>query len=253
MNEMIKDQEKLSRRDFLQNGVKKFSALALGGLVMSNVAEAGPGCNSKYGNPAEQKRVEAECRGIDPNLVGKNIIFSPEWLEYMPSEAIARCRDKMDIVCDAYVELLGFSKVNESKTKTAKLLVDIQPKGSFERPTIAAHAHSSPVPQICYNKDNNLFERRVIPGMIKYDSWDVVLMEEIAHNISSRGRPIAEIETMARLMMSYVFENVKGAKPGQPEGKGIFKPFPSGTAFRKDILDDVEKKFRDKKLRGWHR
>ena len=143
---------------------------------------------------------------IDPLLVGKNVIFSDRWLDYIGEEkSISRTRfadfvSKMDRAHDAFADLVG-----NNTTSRRKLFIDISYKQEeTDHGLVAAHAHvMRDIICVAAPKENFWFE------VTRHGSWSATLLHEIGHmfappTIGWR----ANAETFANLKVAYALETL---------------------------------------------
>jgi len=199
-------------------------------------------------NQQQMRLVEEAMRQIDPSLVGRNVLFGPRWLEVMgdgkpmPRAPFQQWRDRTDMVYDAYADLVGQGPGEQGEMQ--KILIDLRSNASFRTANVAGMASSN---LVRINKDHPSFSRSSIPGIVRYNSLDFVLMHELAHCFTNGKRFTAEPESICDLLMSYVLENVQGARIGTSGGGGVNEPA-EGTQFRKRQLDRVIANLRANRL-----
>jgi hypothetical protein len=166
-----------------------------------------------------------------PALVGKNIVFSKDWLPYIsganaritPAQ-LAQLRDNLDKVYDSYVGLTG-----KVPTFGHKILIRLQPLG---RTGETAHAHPN-YNQVCLNVNGEYmktFWQEVASG-----SWSSVLMHEMAHTFSFGNKwKIGQEggESIAELLVAYALEDNKDAWYGIQGVKGPARELTRGSQHR---------------------
>jgi hypothetical protein len=165
--------------------------------------------NKKCGTPIKDKSRYYQ-NFPHPALVGKNVVFSIEWMPYIvgPNQKItpaqlAKLRDNLDKAYNSYNELMPHAG--------QKIIIRIHPnvkKGD-------AHAHYLS-DHICLKSDSNSiqsFWEEVANG-----SWSHALLHEIAHAFTmgknmtgGEGRYTRSLEPMAEFFVSYALEDNKDA------------------------------------------
>ena len=149
-----------------------------------------------------QRLVEEMLDNLDPILVGKHVVFSKKWRNYIgPNKSITAqqfesLRDRTDRVYDAYKELIGRApKAGE------KVYIEIRPAEYFRKPNgghVAGHAHSN---AFCINEN---FVRNSMG----------TLMHELAHVFAYATNWEVKAESIVPLLMAYAYETIPGETLG---------------------------------------
>jgi|GEM_PF-2238518 len=163
-----------------------------------------------------QRLVEEMLDNLDPVLVGRNVIFSKKWLNYIgPNKSITAqqfesIRDRTDRVYDAYKELTGRApKAGE------KVYIEIRPAEYFRKPGgghAGGHAHSN---TFCCNETGvasglmSAASRNTVPGVITH---------ELAHVFADATNWEINSESAVPLLEAYAFETVPAAQIGATSG-----------------------------------
>ena len=169
-------------------------------------------------------------KDIHPVLVGKNVVFSKNWLPYIGSQVtpqqFAHLRDNIDKVYTSYTELIGVAP-----KRGEKVFIDINPQG---RTRGTAHAHPG-LNAFCLNSEStymNGFWKEVGKG-----SWSNVIMHELAHTFTANRDWVREIgfgESIAELMVSYALERNPQAFYGIPGTRSGPHAYTTGTQHRQN-------------------
>ena len=191
-------------------------------------------------NAQEMQMVEEAIRQIDPSLIGRNIIFGPRWLEFMgdgkpmPRAPFQQWRNRADIIYDGYADLTGQGPGPRGERQ--KILVDLHPRASFRAVDVRGTASGN---LVLINKNHAAFSRDLIPAVVRHNSWDLILMHELAHCFTMGTRRFTyDAEAICDLLTAYVLENTAGARMGTPGGRGNDELM-IGNRFRKQLLDRI--------------
>jgi len=183
--------------------------------------------------------VEEAIRQINPALVGRNVMFTPRWLEIvgpgkpLPPQPFQLWRDRTDMVYDAYADLTGQGPGQQGEM--LKILIDLQPRASFRTANVAGMASGN---SVRINKDHGGVKRE----LAEHNSWNHTLLHEMAHVFTMGQRFTAEPESMTNLLTAYILENIRGSQIGVPGRSGVLTPA-VGTQFRKRHLDQARANF----------
>jgi len=80
------------------------------------------------------------------------------------------------------------------------------------------------------------------------DSWNGLLMHEMAHVFARANRWEAEAETICDFFTAYVLENVQGARMGTAEETGYLHMLAVGRQFRDRRLISARRRFRENRM-----
>ncbi|MCL2104050.1 MAG: hypothetical protein FWH21_03195 [Kiritimatiellaeota bacterium] len=179
--------------------------------------------------------IEADLTGLDPILIGSNIVFSKKWLNQINANALTRSdferwRDNADQVFNAGVRFIG----QDAPKNGLKVFIDLAAASNFKKipqspyPYFLAHAHSH-TNVICYN-DTTLQDRFT---QIKQSDCDCTMIHELGH-IFANNRPWeAEPESWANLMVAYVLETA-GIRYDEADAR---------TQYRQRMFNEAQEKF----------
>jgi len=173
-----------------------------------------------FSDAVTQKRLGYKFEDLDPLLVGRNVIFAPEWLEYVGDgqtalitrKNFAMWRDRMDIVYDGFAWL-----TNDLPKLGQRTIIRLEPDEyfrQFHQMTVSAHAHRN-TSEICYSRD---FVEVALNRIQKFQTWDFTLIHEIGHqftfDVNNDGHNeswVPETESLSNLLVSFAMEHL-GAK-----------------------------------------
>ena len=118
---------------------------------------------------------------LDSILVGRNLIYSPEWLKYIgdtdkgaliTQENFEKWRDRSDMAYEAYALLTGTLPM-----QGRRIFIDLNRLEHTKEQSFCAHAHRFEN-RICFNTDYVATELALVQ---RYDSWSFSKMHEIGH------------------------------------------------------------------------
>jgi hypothetical protein len=194
---------------------------------------------TRKGTSERRKLVESKLSNLDPILVGKHIIFSKEWLDYIDTgnpPVITRqqfevWRDRIDRAYDCYTDLIGRKAV----AKGIIVFIDI-------RDGKKANAYVT----IQFGRDDVIgYHLKDVAG----GSWSLTMMHELAHMFQGgthgTGDWNMDTESTACLLPAYILETI-------PEAR--YRIW-DGTKYRKDQYERALRNFRENRieaLRGSH-
>ena len=139
-----------------------------------------------------QRAIEDELKNLDPLLIGKNVVFSREWLRHLDRNELGVLRDHADKIHGCFAAFSGRAPMNGSKVLVGFSLDSRDP---------AAHAHSH-MNLICFDRD---YARTKNPA-----AWVSVLAHEMGHIFNYRTRLCNDdtTETLANLFRAYALEQL---------------------------------------------
>ena len=158
---------------------------------------------------------------IDPILVGKNVVFTPRWLEYVGAgkpltrQQFEVWRDRTDKVYESYEELTG-----RTPHKGRIIVSDLQPASKFTTSSTRGHAHSNTTSLFCINYNHRSF-KTLLQEIASHGSFGFTTMHEMAHLFATKALWNLETESVADLLVSYPMETIPWAQYGGGDTKAI--------------------------------
>ena len=146
--------------------------------------------------------VEQNLSNLDPILVGRNIVFSKKWIEFVGNgkpisrEHFARWRDNLDRLYDGFEDLLGAPPPGYEK-----MFIFLEP---LTTPGLANHRG------VFINNDINSLTNK-LESVAKHDLWDGTMIHEIGHVFTARLRWCAEPEAATNLLTAYAVERLNAS------------------------------------------
>ena len=135
---------------------------------------------------------------MDPVLVGKYVVFSKDWLKYigpdkeLSRQQFAQWRNNTDLIYECFERLTGAPPNNGRK-----VLIAIEPIETHGATTNVAYN------RINFNENGAAMGWRTVRG----GSWNRIMIHEMAHIFDNGKAWNAETESIAELMVMYVYEN----------------------------------------------
>jgi len=196
-----------------------------------------------------ERRLTPEIQGkldnlnnVDPILVGKHVVFSHNWIEFIgPKKPLSRqqfenWRDKIDKVYESYEELIGKKPVYGEK-----VLVNLRPFANNSQTNGLASNTSN---FFCINNNDASGFKTVLREVVLHDSYGRTMMHELAH-IFAHGRDWEiDAESITHVLTAYAMETIPGAKygtPGKPEALGKTE----GIKHRSRVYNNALKKYKN--------
>ena len=158
-------------------------------------------CFIRDSNMGKTETIEVQFKNIDPILVGKNVVFSKNWLKHIgPNNKLTRqqleqYRTRIDRIYDCYEKLTGGPPKGGKK-----VFIDVF-KFTLPHHNGAAHAHRNNV---------NCFSEQAVDGgsrEVQDGSWAAGMMHELGHTFSFGREWDVAAETSACFMPCYGLEN----------------------------------------------
>ena len=248
-----------TRRDFLRTSLNTLSILAVAGGTMGNTAHGDERVEemiklltdingltrSNYPNtarPEVMQLVEEVAKRVDPILIGRNVVFGPNWLNYvgdrkmLTRQQFEQWRNRVDMVADAYTDFAG---IKPYAGKVDKSFVDLGPKKIFNPNAVGTQITNTALVNVgCPNFMRSLREEIVGRG-----SPGRVVTHELAHIYADAYRWEVENESTAELLVSYALENIPNMRLGVPGMGAAYTPV-SGRQLRQQKLNEAQKNFR---------
>ena len=180
------------------------------------------------------KTMKGDIEHIDPILVGKNIVFSDNWLRFigdnkpLTRQQFELWRGKTDVIYDRYVDLIGTTPVGGKK-----VFIDARGKSYFNQHAPDAHAHRNNN-KICFNTE---FKFGILKEIAEQNSWSYVMMHELAHIFAFGRAWEADAENITEILVSYAMETTHGVQYGTPGKRGFHLQKTVGTGHRSRLYN----------------
>ena len=163
---------------------------------------------SRHIDATEMRQIiDVGLKNLDPILVGKHVVFSKKWLDYVGTnkpltrQQFEHWRNRIDKVYDCFADLTG-----QPPAGGKKIFIDIGNQNDLKLESYKlAHAHNR-VNIICFARDSKRFLPLVMHE-IKTGSTSYTMIHEMAHIFADNKRWEAESESIANFLTMYALEN----------------------------------------------